>query len=226
MVTLRVFDSPAEAGLAKSLLNDRGIESELADEASHDWSGAAVAVPIRLLVREDQAEEALRILKNPGPGLPDDFDAGANPEEPGPEIRPDAATQLEQLRKTVRRLVVVSTALFFLLWCFVAYLLTDRPNYASRLWLAIVTASRNSDFEKARRLGETAVKRYPREYWSHEWLADVEFKANNLKGAEVEYQRAYDLLPNQEIKKRLEQIRVRTAAQPSPPPSTSPTPNP
>ena len=226
MVTLRVFDSPAEAGLAKSLLNDRGIESELADEASHDWSGAAVAVPIRLLVREDQAEEALRILKNPGPGLPEDFDVGANLEEPGPEIRSDVATQLEQLRKAVRRLVVVSTVLFFLLWCFVAYLLTDRPNYASRLWLAIVTASRNSDFEKARRLAETAVKRYPREYWSHEWLADVEFKANNLKGAEVEYQRAYDLLPNQEIRKRLQEIRVRTAAQPSPSPSTSPTPTP
>ncbi|HZE57688.1 MAG TPA: DUF2007 domain-containing protein [Chthoniobacterales bacterium] len=224
MVTLRVFDSPLEAGLAKSLLNDRGIECELADEASHDWSGAAVAVPIRLLVREDQAEEALRILKHPGPGLPEDFDPGANPEETAPETRPDVATQLDQLRKTVRKLIVVSTVLFFLLWCFVAYLLTDRPNYASRLWLAITTASRHSDFEKARRLAESAVKRYPREYWSHEWLADVEFRANNLKGAEVEYQRAYDLLPNQEIKKRLQAIRIRTASQPSPSPSPAASP--
>jgi len=224
MVTLRVFDSPLEAGLVKSLLNDRGIECELADEASHDLSGAAVAVPIRLLVREDQAEEALRILKHPGPGLPEDFDPGPNPEETGSEIRPDVTTQLDQLRKTVRRLIVVSTVLFFLLWCFVAYLLTDRPNYASRLWLAIATASRHSDFEKARRLAETAVKRYPGEYWSHEWLADVEFRANNLKGAEVEYQRAYDLLPNQEIKKRLQEIRVRTASQPSPSPSPAASP--
>src|SRR5438045_2329635 len=223
MVTLRVFDSPLEAGLAKSLLNDRGIECELADEASHDWSGAAVAVPIRLLVREDHAEEALRILKQ-GPGLPEDFDPGANPEETAAETRPDTATQLDQLRKTVRRLVVISTVLFFLLWCFVAYLLTDRPNYASRLWLAITTASRHSDFEKARRLAETAVKRYPREYWSHEWLANVEFNANNLKGAEVEYQRAYDLLPNQEIKKRLQAIRIRMASQPSPSPSSASSP--
>jgi tetratricopeptide (TPR) repeat protein len=224
MVTLRVFDSPVAAGLAKSLLSDRGIECELADEASHDWSGAAVAVPIRLRVREDQAEEALRILANPGPGLPDDFDAGTNPEETAAEPRLDVATQLEQLRKTVRRLVVVSTVLFFLLWCFIAYLLTDRPNYASRLWLAIATASRHSDFEKARRVAETAVKRYPREYWSHEWLAGVELKANNLKGAEIEYQRAYDLLPDQEIKKRLEEIRVRMASEPSP--SASPASNP
>jgi tetratricopeptide (TPR) repeat protein len=224
MVTLRVFDSPVEAGLAKSLLNNHGIECELADEASHDWSGAAVAVPIRLLVKEEQAEEALRILKDPGPGLPEDFDAGANPEETAPEIRSDVATQLDQLRKTVRRLIVISTALFFLLWCSVAYLLTDRPDYAGRLWLAITTASRDSDFEKARRLAETAVKRYPREYWSHEWLADVEFRANNLKGAEIEYQRAYDLLPNQEIRKRLQEIHVRTGAQPSASPSPAPNP--
>jgi hypothetical protein len=67
----------------------------LTDEASHDWSGAVVAVPIRLLVREDQAEEALRILKNPGPGLPEDFDAGANPEETGPGSQPHVATQLD-----------------------------------------------------------------------------------------------------------------------------------
>lgn len=222
MVTLRVFDSPLEAGLAKSLLNDRGIECELADEASHDLSGAAVAVPIRLLVRDDQAEEALRILKHPGPALPDDFDPGPGPEGPAPESRPDVATQLDQLRKTVRRLIVVSTVLFFLLWCFVAYLLTDRPTYISRLWRAITTASRNSEVEKARRLGETAVKRYPREYWSHEWLADVEFNAKNLTGAEIEYQRAYDLLPNERIKKRLQEIRLRTASQASPSPASSP----
>src|SRR3954454_13970300 len=103
MVTLRVFDSALEAGLAKSLLNDRAIECELADEASHDLSGAAVAVPVRLLVKEDQAEEALRILDEPGPGLPEDFDPGTNPEDYAPKDRPDAATQLDQLQKTVRR---------------------------------------------------------------------------------------------------------------------------
>jgi tetratricopeptide (TPR) repeat protein len=219
MVTLRVFDSALEAGLAQSLLNDRGIETLLADEASHDLSGAAVAVPIRLLVKEEQAEEALRILNDPGPGLPDDFDPTANGEEPAPENRPDVATQLEQLQKTVRRLVVVSTVLFFLLWCFVAYLLTERPDYPTRLWAAITTASRHSDFEKARRLARKAVEEYPREYWSHEWLAAEEFEANDLTAAEAEYLRAYRLLPSERIKKRLQEIRIRKASQPSPSPS-------
>ena len=40
---------------------------------------------------------------------------------------PDVATELRNLQRTVRRLVVISTVLFFLLWCFVAYLLTERP---------------------------------------------------------------------------------------------------
>jgi tetratricopeptide (TPR) repeat protein len=166
----------------------------------------------------------VRTLENPGPGLPEDFDPGVNPEVRGEETRSDVATQLSQLRKTVRRLIIVSTVLFFLLWSFVAYLLTDRPNYASRLWLAITTASRDADFARARRLAATATKRYPHEYWSHEWLADVEFRANNLKDAALEYQRAYDLLPNQEIKKRLQEIRVRTVSQPSPSASPSASP--
>jgi len=226
MVTLRVFDSALQAGLAKSLLKARGIECALADEASHDLSGAAVAVPVRLLVKEDQAEEALRILDHPGPGLPEDFDPGASSEEFAPEIRSDVATQLNQLRITVRRLVVVSTILFFLLWCFVAYLLTDRPTYVTRLYRAIRTAVRDSDFEKARRLAERAVKEYPHEYWSHEWLADVEFDTNALVAAESEYRRAYEFTPTERIKKRLQEVRVRLSSQPSPSPSPSATPSP
>ena len=69
MITLRAFFTPAEAALAKSLLDDHGIVCGLADENSYLYGGAPLAMPVRLLVAEDQAEEALRILKHPPDGV-------------------------------------------------------------------------------------------------------------------------------------------------------------
>jgi len=69
MVTLRAFSTPAEAALAKSLLDDHGIVSSLADENSWLYGGAPFAMPVRLLVAEEQLEEAARILTDPPYGL-------------------------------------------------------------------------------------------------------------------------------------------------------------
>jgi hypothetical protein len=69
MVTLRAFTTPAEAALAKSLLDDHGILSSLADENSYLYGGAYLAMPVRLLVAEEQLEEAARILSDPPDGL-------------------------------------------------------------------------------------------------------------------------------------------------------------
>jgi hypothetical protein len=69
MVTLRAFTTPAEAALAKTLLDDHGIVSSLADENSYLYGGAYLAMPVRLLVAEEQLEEAARILSNPPDGL-------------------------------------------------------------------------------------------------------------------------------------------------------------
>jgi hypothetical protein len=68
MVTLRAFFSPAEAALAKTLLDDHGIVSALADENSYLYGGAPFAMPVRLMVAEDQLEEAIRVLKDPPDG--------------------------------------------------------------------------------------------------------------------------------------------------------------
>jgi len=62
MVTVRSYWSTVEAGLAKSLLDDYEIFCVLADENTNRYAGAPFAVPIRLLVREDQADQAIRIL--------------------------------------------------------------------------------------------------------------------------------------------------------------------
>src|SRR5207237_3390927 len=69
MITLRAFGNAAEAAMAKSVLDDHGISCSLADEASHLYGGAPTAMPVRLLVREDEAEKAQRILDAPGPAL-------------------------------------------------------------------------------------------------------------------------------------------------------------
>ena len=65
MITLRTYSSSAEAAMAKSLLDDHQIVCSLADENSYLYGGAPFAMPVRLLVAEDQAEEAERVLMNP-----------------------------------------------------------------------------------------------------------------------------------------------------------------
>jgi tetratricopeptide (TPR) repeat protein len=224
MITLRVFDSAVEAAIAKSVLDDHGISSSLADEAAHLYGGAPGAIPVRLLVREDQAEEALRILDAPGPALPENFDGMTEAEPAEEKPAPSLTAELRKLQRTIRRLVVVSTVLFFLLWCFIAYLLTERPTYVQRLWRNISVALHESDLERARRIAQVAVKQYPREYWSHQWLAMVDLKLKDLAGAETEYRRAYALLPSEEIKKQLQEIRMQKQSEASPSAAPSPTP--
>jgi len=67
VVTLRTYSNPAEVAIAQSLLDDHKIFCSLADENVNLYGGGPLAMPIRLLVGEDQAEEAARILKTSGP---------------------------------------------------------------------------------------------------------------------------------------------------------------
>lgn len=64
MVTVRTYWSPAEAALAKSLLDNYEIPCALLDEnANLSARGAQFAVPTRLVVDEDEAVRADCILK-------------------------------------------------------------------------------------------------------------------------------------------------------------------
>ena len=95
MVTLRAFNTPAEAALAKSLLDDHGIVCSLADENSWLYGGAPMAMPVRLLVAEDQAEEAARILKDP----PDGTNAVLDPAEKAAAISAGDAADAERTER-------------------------------------------------------------------------------------------------------------------------------
>jgi len=64
MVTVRTYLNSAQAALDKSLLDDYGIFCSVADENAHLYGGGPLAMPIRLLVDEEHAAEATRILES------------------------------------------------------------------------------------------------------------------------------------------------------------------
>lgn len=63
MITIRELNNTVEAGLLVSFLNDNDIEAVLTDENASAWVAARLLVPIRLQVPEEQAEQALALLK-------------------------------------------------------------------------------------------------------------------------------------------------------------------
>src|SRR5207248_3015158 len=64
MITLRTYASPIEAGMAKSMLEAHQISCALADENANAYGGAPFAMPVRLLVNEDQVDAAKEILED------------------------------------------------------------------------------------------------------------------------------------------------------------------
>jgi putative signal transducing protein len=74
VVTLRTYWNFTEAALAKSVLDEHEIFCALFHENAHLYGRAPIAMPVRLMVVEDQADRALRILAG-------DFSGAAGIEE-------------------------------------------------------------------------------------------------------------------------------------------------
>jgi hypothetical protein len=70
VVTIRTYSNPAEAAMGKSLLDSQDIFCRLADENVNLYGGGPLAMPIRLVVAEDQAQEAIRVLETKGLSFP------------------------------------------------------------------------------------------------------------------------------------------------------------
>jgi tetratricopeptide (TPR) repeat protein len=201
MVTLRTYSNPAEAAIAKSVLDDHNIVCSLADENVNLYGGGPLAMPIRLLVKGEQAEEATRILETKGPELPEDSDVNAAPNEP--------ADMNEQILAEVRglyhsnQLILLVAIIVLVISVFLAYQI---PRHISP-WSPVYQAMRQYDYARAAELTQRLVQQHPDDYYGHEYLGDIYLKLGNLNQAEQEYSRASQLVPPEHLKAKLEQVR-------------------
>lgn len=68
MKTIRTFANQADAAVCLSALQAGGFAPVLLDEASNAWNYSGQAVPIRLQVPDEEAEEASAFLASASPG--------------------------------------------------------------------------------------------------------------------------------------------------------------
>jgi tetratricopeptide (TPR) repeat protein len=221
MVTLRTYSNPAEAAMAKSLLDDHKIFCSLADENVNLYGGGPLAMPIRLLVAEEQAEDAARILAEKGPAIPDDFDP-AIVQTPANEIRNVNEQILSEVRSLHHRnqwilLLVITTLLI------AVYLVYEIPRHTSP-WSSVYKAMRHYNYDRALDLAKGIVREHPEDYYGHEYLGYIYLQMGNLNQAELEYSRAYELAPPERLKAKVEEVRKRRERESRVRPSASPLP--
>jgi tetratricopeptide (TPR) repeat protein len=206
MVTLRTYSNPAEAAVAKSRLDDRKIPCTLADENVNLYGGGPLAMPIRLLVAEEHAEEAARILEAKGPELPEDFDPGAPIEmqTKSENISDQILSELRGLRYTNQLVLLVNVIVLII----AVYLAFEIPSHTNP-WSPVYQAVRRYDYERALKLATKIVREHPDDYYGHEYLGYIYSYMGNLDQAEIEYSRAYELALPQSLQEKLRIVRER-----------------
>lgn len=221
MVTLRTYSNPAEAAMAKSLLDDHKILCSLADENVNLYGGGPLAMPIRLMVAEDQAEEAARILEAKGPELSDDFDPGPAIETQGrkEDSNEQILSELRGLHHTNQWILLIAVTVLII----AVYLVYEIPRHTSP-WSSVYQAVRRYDYERALILAKRIARDHPEDYYGHEYLGYIYLQMGNLNQAELEYSRASELAPPKGLQEKLEEIRKRRERESRPRPSATPIP--
>ena len=74
MITISAFPNLAEASIAQTYLTDNEIPCMLADQDSYLYSGAGVAIPVRLMAPECHFDRAINLLDSFDASSPDTFD--------------------------------------------------------------------------------------------------------------------------------------------------------
>ena len=206
MVTLRTYSNPAEAAMAKSLLDSHDIFCRLADENVNLYGGGPLAMPIRLVVAEDDAQKAMEILETKGPELPEDFDPGTLAEIPNQKgvANGQILLELRRLQHANQWTLVIGITLLAI----VMYLVVEIPRHTNP-WSRVQQAVRRYDYERALNLATQIVKEHPDDYYGHEYLGYIHYQMGNLNQAEQEYSRAYQLSLPHGLEAKLEAIRKR-----------------
>src|SRR6516162_7976081 len=125
LITLRSYANAIDAGMAKSLLEDQQIVCSLADENAHAYGGAPLAMPIRLLVEEAEAERAAHILDEARTPLSENVDPGEDStSQTG--VLPEPS-ELKKLRRTNQWII----GLLILLIAIAIYLGSEMPRRTS-----------------------------------------------------------------------------------------------
>jgi tetratricopeptide (TPR) repeat protein len=222
VVTVRTYSNPAEAAMAKSLLDDHKIFCSLADENVNLYGGGPLAMPIRLMVAEEQAEEAARILDTKGPELSEDFDPGSAIEMPKQkeDINQQLLSEVRGLRHTNQWIVLIAIAVF----ATTAYLVIELPQRVTSPWSAITQATRRYDYERAISSTKKLIAEHPEDYYGYEYLGNIYFQMGKLNEAEAEYSRAYQLAPPEHLKAKIEEVRKRIEREARTQPSATPIP--
>src|SRR5437588_529410 len=107
MITLRTYLNSTQAVLDKALLDSSEIFCALADQNANLYGGGPFAMPVRLLVAEEQAEEADRILKNSDQLSPKER-ASTFPTEPAKEEVPE-----ERANNNPWEILAIASLFFF-----------------------------------------------------------------------------------------------------------------
>lgn len=221
MITLRSYSSPAEAAMAKSLLDDHQIVCSLADENSNLYAGTGqIAIPIRLLVAEENVEQALHILDDTRPPLPDDFDPGSDSVDITVDPQQEILSELGKLRSTNRWIAFGITVVSLL----TVYLVSELPRRSTTPWTEVNQAMHRYDYRRARDLAKALAVQYPKDYYAHEYLGNIYQEMGDLDRAEEEYSRAYDLSPPQVLQEKLRAVRQRRQRELSVQPTPAATP--
>jgi len=138
MIAIREYWNPAEAALEKSLLDNYEVACSLFYENANLYDRAPMAMPIRLVVRDDQADWAICILNG-------NFEAAAEFEQiPGEMLPEGSESSLSGLGEgRPWELLIVAFYFFLPALCFLQTHYPAKPSYnrAVQGEIAAVTVS-------------------------------------------------------------------------------------